>query len=391
MKCPSYDGTAMTWTAWYIAFTAWVAWKEPRLVDLLRQGAASCPTPSNWMSPTPTEIEEVEKWNMLNIRLYGSILMHMSEPLRVSLHTAANTDGCGAIEYLKKRYGAHSSGDRTEAAARMQRSFIDPRAPMSTDDLALQYNEMSQAVADLVTSGGSQPDGQYLISLLENALPASYAQVRQMVRYRRHTDFEDYYQDVLEQVKAEVRSTTQPAVGAFSFQRSEQPGTSRTERPGAPRGLGANPCFNCGSTQCTRVTSARTRESSAHTAVALISPPSVRKDQVAHSATHSVLSPSAPSAVLFGSRSRPALRTPLMLALLLLLPRLLLPLLFRCPMKHSSQHSSGRTALGRLLRQLPHSPPRPPPLRRQLCTLSRRRPSLNLMRWKNSCLLLIKP
>ena len=252
MRCPSYDGTAMTWTAWYIAFTAWVAWKEPRLVDLLRQGAASCPTPSNWMSPTPTEVEEVEKWNMLNIRLYGSILMHMSEPLRVSLHTAANTDGCGAIEYLKKRYGAHSSGDRTEAAARMQRSFIDPRAPMSTDDLALQYNEMSQAVADLVTSGGSQPDGPYLISLLENALPASYAQVRQMVRYRRHTDFEDYYQDVLEQVKAEVRSTTQPAVGAFSFQRSEQPGTSRTERPGAPRGLGANPCFNCGSTQHTR-------------------------------------------------------------------------------------------------------------------------------------------
>ena len=67
----------------------------------------------------------------------------------------------------------------------------------------------------------------------------------------------------------------------------------------------------------TRVTSARTRESSAHTAVALISPPSVRKDQVAHSATRSVLPPSAPSAVLFGSRSRPALRTPLMLALLL--------------------------------------------------------------------------
>ena len=135
MKCPSYDGTAMTWTAWYIAFTAWVAWKEPRLVDLLRQGASSCPTPADWTRPTAEEVEEVEKWNMLNIRLYGSILMHMSEPLRVSLHTAANTDGCGAIDYLRKRYGAHSSGDRTEAASRMQRSFIDPRAPMSTDDL----------------------------------------------------------------------------------------------------------------------------------------------------------------------------------------------------------------------------------------------------------------
>ena len=106
---------------------------------------------------------------------------------KVSLHTAAHTDGCGAIEYLRKRFGAHSSGDRTEATARMQRSFIDPRAPMSTDDLSLQYNEICQAVADYTTAGGTKPDGEFLISLFENA---SYAQVRQMLRYRKHTDFE---------------------------------------------------------------------------------------------------------------------------------------------------------------------------------------------------------
>ena len=49
------------------------------------------------------------------------------------------------------------------------------------------------AVADLVTSGGQRPEGKYLISLFENALPASYAQVRQMLRYQKHDDFEDYY------------------------------------------------------------------------------------------------------------------------------------------------------------------------------------------------------
>ena len=114
----------MTWTAWYIAFTAWVAWKEPRLVEFLKDGASSCPTPSNWLSPTPEEITAVEEWNLRNVRLYGSVLLHVSEPLKVSLHTAAHTDGCGAIEYLRKRFGAHSSGDRTEATARMQRSFI---------------------------------------------------------------------------------------------------------------------------------------------------------------------------------------------------------------------------------------------------------------------------
>ena len=178
--------------------------------------------------------------------------MHLSDPLKVSLHTIAPTNGCGGIQYLRKRFGAFSAGDRTEATARMQRSFIDSRATMSTDDLAMQYNEMSQAVADLVTSGGQCPEGKYLISLLENALPASYAQVRQMLRYQRHDDFEEYYQDILEQVKAEVKSVAQPAMGAFSASGRPNPGSSNDGDTGAPRGLGSNPCFNCGSMQHTR-------------------------------------------------------------------------------------------------------------------------------------------
>ena len=254
MKCPTFDGSSMTWTAWYIAFTAWVAWKEPRLVEFLKDGASSCPTPSNWLSPTPEEITAVEEWNLRNVRLYGSVLLHVSEPLKVSLHTAAHTDGCGAIEYLRKRFGAHSSGDRTEATARMQRSFIDPRAPMSTDDLSLQYNEICQAVADYTTAGGTKPDGEFLISLFENALPASYAQVRQMLRYRKHTDFEVYYQDILEQVKAEVKSVSQPALGAFAAQGGRRDGgrTNPNQTQGGGLGLGANPCFNCGATTHTR-------------------------------------------------------------------------------------------------------------------------------------------
>ena len=251
LHCPTFDGTSMTWTAWYIAFTAWIAWKEPRLIDVMTQGAASCPTPANRYQVTEEEADEIEKWNLLNIRLYGSLLMHVSDPLRISLHTVAPTDGCGGIEYLRKRFGAHSTGDRTEATARLQRSFIDSRAPMSTDDLALQYNEMSQAVADLVTSGGTKPDGKYLISLFENALPASYAQVRQMMRYQKHDDFEVYFQDILEQVKAEVKSVSQPAVGAFAARSGTQQPSQRPPSQGG-QGLGANPCFNCGSLQHTR-------------------------------------------------------------------------------------------------------------------------------------------
>ena len=252
MKCPTFDGTSMTWTAWIIAFTAWIAWKEPRLVDFLTQGEASAPVPNNWLSPTAEEVSELEKWNLLNVRLYGSILMHMSEPLRVSLHTTSPVNGCGAVEYLRRRFGAHSSGDRTEATARMQRSFIDPRAPMSTDDLALQYNEISQAVADLVTSGGDMPDGKYLISLFENSLPASYAQVRQMLRYQKHDEFEVYYQDMLEQVKAECKSSSQAPLGAFAAHQPRQGDRGRDGGRGPGLGLGANPCFNCGSTTHTR-------------------------------------------------------------------------------------------------------------------------------------------
>ena len=143
----------------------------------------------------------------------------------------------------------HITGDRTEATARLQRSFIDSR-PDVQHDLALQYNEMSQAVADLVTSGGTKPDGKYLISLFENALPASYAQVRQMMRYQKHDDFEVYFQDILEQVKAEVKSVSQPAVGAFAARSgTQQPGQRQPSQDG--QGLGANPCFNCGSLQHT--------------------------------------------------------------------------------------------------------------------------------------------
>ena len=93
-----------------------------------------------------------------------------------------------------------------------------------------------------------------LISLFENALPASYAQVRQMLRYRKHTDFEVYYQDILEQVKAEVKSVSQPALGAFAAQGGRRDGgrTNPNQTQGGGLGLGANPCFNCGATTHTR-------------------------------------------------------------------------------------------------------------------------------------------
>ena len=96
MKCPIFDGTSMTWTAWYIGFTGWIAWKESKLVSFLAHGVTGRPKPVDPKSPTDAEKKLIIEWEDLNIRLYGALLMHLSDPLKVSLHTVAPTDGCSA-------------------------------------------------------------------------------------------------------------------------------------------------------------------------------------------------------------------------------------------------------------------------------------------------------
>ena len=157
------------------------------------------------------------------------------------------------MQYLLTRFGANSTGGRTEATARLQRSYFDPRATMSVEDVSRQYNEISQAAADILASGGQPPDSQYMISLFENAMPPAYAHIRQMLRFKRHTDFQDYYTDLLEQVKAEVKSTAQLALGAFAAH-SGNPGgdAARAAATNGNPGMGTNPCFNCGSLTHTR-------------------------------------------------------------------------------------------------------------------------------------------
>ena len=214
------------------------------------------------------------EWDGYNTQLFGAIISHVSAPLQASLYVASPSDGVGAVNYLKNRYGSHSVGDRAEATARLQRSHIDARAKLSEADLQMQYNEMSVAAADIVSAGGTRPDDVLLISIFENSLPSAYSQIRQMIRYRAHTVFADYYNDMLSQVKAELRATTAPALGAFSmtdqggvYQISGKgkgkgrgkgkgspysQGRGRGGQGGEPSDLSSNPCFNCLGTDHTR-------------------------------------------------------------------------------------------------------------------------------------------
>ena len=162
-------------------------------------------------------VADCDEWNALNIQLFGAIISHVSAPLKASLFISSPNDGMGCIAFLVTHYSSRSSGDRAEATARLQRSHIDPRAKLSEADLQMQFNEMSQAAADIVASGGTKPDDMLLISIFENALPAPYSQIRQMVRYKGHADFNDYYNDILSQVKAEIRSTLAPAIASANY------------------------------------------------------------------------------------------------------------------------------------------------------------------------------
>eukprot|EP00966_Prymnesium_polylepis_P217145 5025562-Prymnesium_polylepis.1 len=77
---------------------------------------------------------------------------------------------------------------------------------------------MSVAAADIVSAGGTRPDDALC------SYPSSRTRFLQHIPtpdptddpvqglYRAHTDFADYYNDMLSQLKAELRATTAPAL-----------------------------------------------------------------------------------------------------------------------------------------------------------------------------------
>lgn len=263
-KCPIFEGVNAAFMTWLIAFSAWVAWKKPELAPFIR-GKSTKPVPVDPAAPTPRERTAAKKWDELNIQLYGAVVSHVSAHIQASLHVATPDDGVRAIDHLKQRYGAQSTGDRAEAMARIQRSYIDPRAKISEADVTKQFNEMSMAVADVLAAGGAALDDTLLISMFENSLPIAYGAIRQMIRYQKHTSFDAYFNDMLTQVKAEERSAQSTVATAFISQ-SYNPGKGRGGKgkgkgrynnPGGKgRGKGYsnnwnqsyNPCFNCGRT-----------------------------------------------------------------------------------------------------------------------------------------------
>lgn len=280
-KCPIFEGINASFMPWFIAFSAWVAWKKPELSALIL-GTSKRPGYADPSAPTAIERKRRREWMTLNTQLYGAVVSHVAPHIQTSLHLAHAGHGIKAITYIKQKYGAHSTGDRAEAIARLQRSVIDPRSKISEDDVTRQFTAMSMAVNDIIATGGSKIDDATLISMLENALPPAYAAIRQMLRYHQHTSFEVYFNDLRAQVKAEERSTQSMVPTAFMVTGEKPVDTAMTIAPYAPppygkggrysqqqggakgKGKGGygyslqggrgrkqynynlNPCFNCG-------------------------------------------------------------------------------------------------------------------------------------------------
>jgi hypothetical protein len=228
-KCAVFEGAAASFAQWIISFTAWIAWKRPELVALMRGKKRPRPIPA---APPATlaNTEARDEWDLQNTQLYGAILSHVHTPIQASLHVMADGAGTKALRYLKNTFGSQTVGDRAEATARLQKTYFDPRAKLNEADVVRQYNEMALANADIVSAGGTSVDQALLISLFENALPISYSHIRQMVRYAKHSAFQDYYDDLLSQVKAELRSSQRDSVGAFYINSVDPANCKRAEK-----------------------------------------------------------------------------------------------------------------------------------------------------------------
>lgn len=266
-NCSIFEGLNANFLTWLISFSAWIAWKRPTLSGLI-SGKTTRPTAVDADRPTVAERRAIRKYDSLNIQLYGAVISHVSIPIQTSLHVESDGDGVKSLAQLKLRYGAQSSGDRAEAIARLQRSYIDSRAKISETDVTKQYTEMAIAAADILKTGGVKPDDSTLISMFENSLPSAYAYIRQMVRYSKHQDFSQYYNDFLEQVKAEERTSQSTiSAGAFGAYGSRPPMKGKGKGGKGKGGRGSpytytgrggkggyggdtstvtNPCFNCG-------------------------------------------------------------------------------------------------------------------------------------------------
>ena len=290
-KPPLFSGERATFTAWLVSLTIWLAYHAGECSDLLDNNdpepdtvaklVAAGGNPSDALKKATREVHD--EWTKRNRKLFGALGSAMPAWLMTSLYTTCKNDGLKALQWLKNNFDSvsGSGNDRAAAFIRLQTKYIDSKNDISEQDLRNQYDNMMIAVADIVTAGGARPDELMLIATFETSLPHSYQIIRQLVRRVNHTDLLSYYNDMLQQIRAELAArgpsahafnaaatssappadvTTEAVIAALQALgfsgKNRAAVTAGVRKPGA-RGSGppsypSNPCLNCGDEDHTR-------------------------------------------------------------------------------------------------------------------------------------------
>ncbi|MBM4098126.1 MAG: DDE-type integrase/transposase/recombinase, partial [Planctomycetes bacterium] len=264
-RVPSFSGERIDFTAWFMLFSAYVAYKLVSAASLVagtrpKPPAAPPPTMGRvapeppappapilatdgsttnqaeidaanaarlaWMNTAQVvlnaaEIKEAndacEKWANDNTQLYGLLVQAMPAWLVTSLYNTHLNDGVAAIEYLRKAFDANvgDGGDHAAHLARLQSRTIDARSDISEADLRRQFDMMMSESAAIQRTGNAPPSDATMIAFYDNALPIAYTTMRQHARRAKHTTFLEHHMDMMSQVRAEVNSRA-PAPNAFA-------------------------------------------------------------------------------------------------------------------------------------------------------------------------------
>jgi transposase InsO family protein len=271
---PLFDGTASSFLAWFMKLGAWVAWRLSKASPILAEvearpvrphGAApavvvptfaqdgttvnnqalvdaSVAARAVWDAAEAAFITLHDDWNDRNLKLYGAVCMAVPDWLRTSLYNDCANDGLAAITFLRNQFDATDDNDHAAHMARIQASYIEARNDISENDLRLQFDSMQIAKAGIIRTKNAPPPESAMKVMFDNALPASYSTIRQLVRRAGHTTFLQHYGDYVGQVRAELASR-RPTVAGFSAGASGEPAAQASFIPAPPgtggRGRGA--------------------------------------------------------------------------------------------------------------------------------------------------------
>ena len=290
-RVPSFSGERIDFTAWFMLFSAYVAYKlvsaaplvagkrpKPPAAPAALRGrlapeppAPPAPTKASdgtvtnqaeidaanaarlaWMN-TPAVVlneaeikaanEALEKWTNDNTQLYGLVVQAMPSWLVTSIYNSHLNDGVAAIEYLRTAFDANSGdgGDHAAHLARLQSRTIDARSDISESDLRRQFDMMMSESAAITRTGNSPPSDATMIAFYDNSLPIAYANMRQHARRSKHTTLLAHHMDMMSQVRAEINARAPPP---NAFVASVAP-TSTPSKP--PADADADKiCLRCG-------------------------------------------------------------------------------------------------------------------------------------------------